>query len=47
MRPSPSSMVSRDSLLSSTVTVETAAPSADGSSICKRVTFFSFYGAVT
>lgn len=35
MRPSPSSMVSRDALLSSTVTAETESPPADESSTWK------------
>lgn len=35
MRPSPSNMVSRDSLLSSTVSAETESPPADESSIWK------------
>lgn len=38
MRPSPSSMVSRDSRPSSTVTAETDSPPADGSSIWKHIT---------
>lgn len=33
IRPSPSSMVSRDSRLSSTVTVDSESPPADGSSV--------------